>query len=27
VDFSSIILDESLTYSFENHYFRIGYCK
>ncbi|EGK7561412.1 chemotaxis protein CheX [Campylobacter coli] len=27
VDFSSIVLDESLTYSFENQYFRIGYCK
>lgn len=27
VDFSKIVLDEALTYKFENCYFRIGYCK
>lgn len=27
VDFSEIVLDEALTYKFENCYFRIGYCK
>ncbi|AXP09445.1 chemotaxis protein CheX [Campylobacter hepaticus] len=27
IDFSKIVLDESLTYKFENSYFRIGYCK
>ncbi|TKX32600.1 chemotaxis protein CheX [Campylobacter aviculae] len=26
-DFSTIVLDESLTYCFEKNYFRIGYCK
>ncbi|TKX31286.1 hypothetical protein [Campylobacter estrildidarum] len=27
IDFSTIVLDESLTYSFDDHCFRIGYCK
>ena len=27
VDFSELVLDEALTYKFENCYFRIGYCK
>lgn len=27
VDFSTIVLDEALTYQLDNHSFRVGYCK